>query len=108
MTEQKKVGSERTQLATRDETWSDERVKGFLNLEPPDDMPADYTVVLKAYRGMTADLFQRFIEFFVEDGRDLNSPLADGSTILDHISQHRRSAEYIAALEEAGAKRSHG
>lgn len=105
MIENKKVGKERTQPATRDETWSDERVKAFLQLEPPADMPADYAILLKAYRGMTADLFDRFVGFFVADGRDVNATLENGTTVLDHIAGHRRSAKYVEALEAAGAKK---
>ena len=41
MKEGKKRGSERTQIATRNEEWSDERLKLFLKLKPPSDMPAD-------------------------------------------------------------------
>ena len=71
-------------------------------------MPADYCVLLKAYRGMTAELFARFVPIFTAAGRDLNTTLADGTTILDHISEHRRSGEYIDALVEAGATKSTG
>ena len=105
MKEEKKAGKEKTQQATRDETWSDERLATFLELEPPAGMSADYSVLLKAYRGMTAELFARFVAIFVEAGRDLNSTLEDGTTFLDHIDEHRRSVEYITALEEAGAER---
>jgi len=103
--EDKKKGAARTQPATRNEEWSDERLKLFLDLEPPANVPADYAILLKAYRGMTADLFQRFVPFFVEAGRNVNAALDDGSTILDHISQHRRSGDYVAALEQAGARK---
>lgn len=106
MKEAKKVGKERTQQATRDETWSDERLAGFLKLEPPAGMPTDYSILLKAYRGMTAELFTRFIDIFVKTDRDLNTKLDDGTTILDHISEHRLSGDYIAVLEKAGATRS--
>ena len=106
MKEEKKTGASRTQPATRNEEWSDERIKSFLELKPPEGMPADYSVLLKAYRGMTPELFARFIPFFVDAGRDINATLEDGSTILDHISQHRLSGEYVSALEQAGAERS--
>ncbi len=105
MKEGKKRGAERTQIATRNEEWSDERLKTFLELEPPIGMPADYNVLLKAYRGMTADLFERFLAFYVEDGRDINVSLPDGSTFLDLVSQHRKSTEYAAALEAVGGNR---
>lgn len=105
MKEGKKRGAERTQIATRDEEWSDERLKTFLSLEPPASLPADYNILLKAYRGMTAELFERFLPFFVEDGRDINVTLDDGSTFLDLVSQHRKSGDYANALEGVGAER---
>ena len=103
--EGKKRGAERTQIATRNEKWSDDRLKTFLELEPPTGMPADYNILLKAYRGMPAELFERFIPIYLEDGRDINDILPDGSTFLDLVSQHRKSTAYAAALEEAGAKK---
>ncbi|MDD9889774.1 MAG: PA4642 family protein, partial [Gammaproteobacteria bacterium] len=65
MKEGKKRGAERTQIATRNEDWSDERLKTFLELEPPVGMPKDYNILLKAYRGMTADLFERCLACYV-------------------------------------------
>lgn len=101
--EGKKRGAERTQIATRDEEWSDDRLKTFLELEPPASLPADYNILLKAYRGMTADLFVRFLPFYLESGRDINVALEDGSTFLDLVSQHRKSGEYAEALKSVGA-----
>ena len=39
-------------------------------------MPTDYNILLKAYRGMTVELFTRFIAIFVDDftGTTLNRP----------------------------------
>ena len=105
MREGKKSGAERTQIATRDEEWSDERLKTFLFLEPPAGFPADYNILLKAYRGMTAKLFARFIPLFIEEGKDVNAALTDDSTFLDLVSRHRKSTDYVATLEEAGAVR---
>ena len=103
--EGKKRGAERTQKAVRNEEWSDDRLKSFLALEPPEGMPQDYCILLKAYRGMTAELFERFVPFFVADGRDLNVTLEDGSTFLDLVSRHRRSTRYADILVAAGAQR---
>lgn len=104
MTEKKK-GAERTQRAVRDEFWTDERVHGFLSILPPEGVPADYHILLKAYRGMLPDAFERFVPFFIEAGHDINVKLEDGSTFLDHVSRHRKSAAYAAILEDAGAER---
>ena len=103
---EKKRGAERTQPATRNEEWSDERIKLFLAIEPPAGLPRDYAILLKAYRGMTSELFDRFVPFFIEAGHDLNVMLEDGTTFLDLVSRHRRSADYARTLESHGAKRS--
>lgn len=103
MKEAKKTGSERTQQATRNEEWSDERLKTFFELLPPEGMPTDYNILLKAYRGMTAELFARFIPLFVAAGHDINTSLDDGTTLLDLVSSHRKSTAYAEALKAAGA-----
>jgi len=104
MKEEKKRGVERTQKATRDEDWSDERLKTFLQVQPPEGLPGDYNILLRAYRGMTAELFGRFLEIFVEAGHDLNVSLDDGSTFLDLVSNHRKSTDYTALLQQLGAQ----
>jgi|TARA_B100000315_G_C14383368_1_gene498506 hypothetical protein len=108
MKEGKKSGVERTQIATRDEEWSDERLKTFLKQLPPDGMPTDYNILLIAYRSMTAELFARFIPLYIEAGKDLNVVLQNGNTFLDLVSQHRKSTQYASILESAGAVRSSG
>lgn len=100
---EKKKGAERTQRAVRDEFWTDERVHGFLSILPPEGVPADYHILLKAYRGMLPDAFERFVPFFIEAGHDINVKLDDGSTFLDHVSRHRKSKAYAEILIDAGA-----
>lgn len=106
MIEEKKAGAARTQPATRDEVWSDERVQSFLTFEAPEGMPRDYYLLLKAYRGMLPHLFDRFVAFFVAQGHDINTKLDDGSTFLDLVGKHRKSAEYASILADAGAIKS--
>jgi hypothetical protein len=103
MKEEKKSGTERTQKATRDEEWSDERLKVGLDVLPPQGLPHDYNILLRAYRGMTADLFARFIVFYTDADHDINVSLEDGSTFLDLVSRHRKSVEYADILKQAGA-----
>jgi hypothetical protein len=106
MTDEKKTGKDRTQPATRNEAWSDERIRAFLDLEPPAGIPADYHILVKAYRGMLPEHFERFIPYFVASGRDINVKMPNGSTFLDHVSRHRCAAPYITVLAAAGAKKS--
>jgi|TARA_B110000196_G_C20909893_1_gene550036 hypothetical protein len=103
MKQGKKTGTQRTQQATRDEEWSDERLKAGLDVLPPEDLPHDYNILLRAYRGMTAELFARFIVFYKDAGHDINVSLEDRSTFLDLVSRHRRSVEYADILKQAGA-----
>lgn len=88
------------------EEWSDERVRSFLAIEPYDAaIDADFNALEKAYRAMRAEDFERFVGFFVEAGRDLNAKNERGETMLDIISQHRRSTDYAETLKAAGAKK---
>lgn len=104
MKTEKKKGADRTQLAVRDEWWSDERVRSFLAMETTARENPDYHILLKAYRGMVPDAFERLIAFFVEEGHALNEPGPDGMTILQLVKQHRNSEEYARILERAGAR----
>lgn len=91
------------------EEWSDERVKSFLAIEPYDKaIDPDFNALLKAYQAMRAEDFERFIGFFVEAGRNLNGVNEHGETILDLISQHRRSTAYAETLKAAGAAKKAG
>ena len=103
MKQGKKTGTQRTQQATRDEEWSDERLKAGLDVLPPEDLPHDYNILLRAYRGKTAELFARFIVFYKDAGHDINVSLENGSTFLDLVSRHRKSVEYADILKQAGA-----
>lgn len=107
MIEEKKSGAARNQPATRDEFWTDARVLSFLEMIPPEGISADYHILLKAYRGMLPDTFARFVAFFSEHNRDVNARGADGSTMLDHVSQHRKSGEYAQILVAAGGIKTH-
>ncbi|MDS1308963.1 PA4642 family protein [Marinobacter xiaoshiensis] len=86
------------------EEWSDERVKAYLPGQPSEE-GSDYTALLKAYRAMRAEDFERFVGFFVEAGGNLNATDEAGETLLDLVSQHRKGTDYARALESAGAKK---
>jgi len=93
-----------SQPKVEDEQWSDERIEGFLSLEPIDGSNADYHVLIQSYHHMTPEFFIRFIAMFVSAGRDLNAASSSGETILDRVSQHSRAGEYAKVLVESGAK----
>lgn len=87
-----------------DEVWTQDRVKDFLNVQPAQDMKADFHVLLKAYQSMRLENFEEFIGFFVAEGRDINSTDPQGQTLLSIVKQHRTSGDYLAVLESNGAK----
>ena len=89
-----------TQPQVFDEEWDDERIKGFLDLTPHDAGSVDHYALLKAYRGMRADDFERFLAFFNEAGRDLTAQDEAGQTLLDIVRDHRQGAPYAASLEK--------
>lgn len=86
------------------EVFDDERIKTFLDLQPYGDINADFHVLEKAYRGMKAENFKTFVQFFVEAKRDLNAVGADGQTLLAMVSEHRLGEDYAEILKAAGAQ----
>ena len=86
------------------ESFSDERIKTFLDVQAPDGVNPDFHALEKAYRSMIAENFATFIGFFVEAGRDLNAPSPQGQTLLQEVKSHRHGEEYAEILQNAGAK----
>ena len=86
-----------------DEVWTEDRVKSFLEVRSYDEVEEDFHMLLKAYQSMRAEDFAKFVDFFVADGRNLNSPDPDGRTVLGVVEEHRKSGEYADILRKAGA-----
>lgn len=55
------------------EVFDDDRIKSFLNFLPPAGVEPDYHLLEKAYRGMKVENFATFLQFFLEQGRDINA-----------------------------------
>jgi len=88
-----------------DEVWDDERVRSFLH-KPPlgDERDPDFSVLLFAYRSMRPEDFERFLDVFCADGRNLDARSNAGETLLDVIAGHRRAVPFREALLAAGAR----
>ena len=86
------------------EVFDDDRVKSFLLFQPPAGINPDFHVLEKAYRGMKAENFATFIEFFLADGRDINAPGPDGKTLKQQIETHRHAETYVTVLNHHGAQ----
>ncbi|MBU2885426.1 PA4642 family protein [Gilvimarinus agarilyticus] len=86
------------------EVFDDERIKGFLNYPAPAGISHDYHLLEKAYRGMKAENFATFVDFFLAAGYSLNTLGPEGKTLLQTVKQHRHGEPYVAILEKAGAQ----
>lgn len=86
------------------EVFDDDRIRTFLNFEPPDGVDADFHVLEKAYRGMKAENFETFLDFFSAAGRNLNARNPQGRTLLDIVSSHERAQNYITAIRKQLAR----
>ncbi len=87
-----------------DEVWTEDRVREFLDVQPPKGVNADFHMLLKAYQSMRADDFEIFIGMFLEKGHDISAANDEGRTVLSYASEHRNSGEFVEILKNNGAK----
>ena len=85
------------------ETFDDERVRGFLNIEGRPGFNKDFLLLERAYRSMNADNFATFVNFFAEAEHDINAKNPLGQTLLEIMQDHPHSMEYRVALKDKGA-----
>ena len=83
-----------------DEVWTNERVKAFINLTVPDNINPDFYVLHAAYKNMRVENFSDFVEFFCEQGKDLQATNDKGQRVLDIIQSHAKSQAYAKVLEK--------
>ncbi|APC17555.1 hypothetical protein BLL42_18125 [Pseudomonas frederiksbergensis] len=74
----------------------DAQIKLFLDFEPIDATSPSLHKLIKAYRGLRIDDFERFLVFFVEAGYDL-----DGKDFVAQIQDQRNAADYIELINKA-------
>ncbi|EXF46295.1 Aminopeptidase N [Pseudomonas sp. BAY1663] len=78
---------------------ADESIKLFLQPEPADDTPPSLHKLVKAYRGLRLDDFERFLGFFVAAGYDLGARNAKGQDFIDLVADQRHARPYIELVE---------
>ena len=79
----------------------DEQIKLFLDFEPVDATSPSLHKLIKAYRGLRIDDFERFLGFFVEAGYDVDGKDQQGKTFVDLIGDQRNAPEYIELIEKS-------
>ena len=85
-----------------DEVWDDARVESFLHKPPMGDEPADYSVLLNAYRSMRPADFARFMALYKAAGHDPAARSRSGATLRETIASHRRAGPFLDILDRAG------
>lgn len=90
-----------SQPATFNEEWSDERVYAYLNHLPPADVDADYHVLYNAFKHMRAHDFERLIQKFIENGRNLQATNPKGQNIEEVIAEFpKQGAPFLEILKK--------
>lgn len=83
------------------EEISDDSIKLFLAVEPADTTPPSLHKLVKAYRGLRVDDFERFVGFFVSAGYDLSATDAQGNDFIALIQDQRNAGPYIEVIKAA-------
>ncbi|MCY1440322.1 hypothetical protein D9M71_565920 [compost metagenome] len=83
------------------EEITDDSIKLFLAVEPADSTPPSLHKLIKAYRGLRVDDFERFVGFFVEAGFDLNAKDEQGNDFIALIQDQRQAEPYIEVIKAA-------
>ncbi len=83
------------------EFFDDDRIRSFLQGDPPLGVKRDFHLLERAYRGMQPENFATFVRFFREAGHDLRAINPQGKSLEDLIAQHVASQEYLDILRQA-------
>lgn len=83
------------------EEISDDSIKLFLAVEPADATPPSLHKLVKAYRGLRIDDFERFVGFFKAEGYDLSATDAQGNDFIALIRDQRNAEPYIEVIKAA-------
>lgn len=79
----------------------DAQIKLFLDFEPVDATSPSLHKLIKAYRGLRVDDFERFLGFFKEAGYELDGQDEQGNDFIALIKDQRNAEEYIGLIEKA-------
>ena len=84
------------------ETIDESRLADFFATRPPEGVDKDYHILERAYRGLQAPDFARFLTIFKDKGHDINAKGTMG-TLLEVVNQHANGAPYAESLKQHGA-----
>ncbi len=87
-----------------DEVWTEDRVRQFLNVQPPTGVDTGFHMLEKAYQSMRVDDFELFVGMFLEAGHNINARNQSGRTVLSYIKEHKNSTDFADVLSRSGAQ----
>lgn len=76
------------------EEWDDARIDSFLDKGTMGDEPAEFSILLNAYRSMRAEDFARFVDKFIARGGNINAADKRGRTLLETIAEHQKASAF--------------
>ncbi|MGV8920631.1 MAG: PA4642 family protein [Pseudomonas sp.] len=79
----------------------DAQIKLFLDFEPVDATSPSLHKLIKGYRGLRINDFERYLVFFLEAGYDLDGKDEHGKTFVELIADQRNADEYIELIDKA-------
>ena len=79
----------------------DAQIKLFLDFEPVDATSPSLHKLIKAYRGLRVNDFERFLRFFREAGYDFDGKDEHGNDFIALIKDQRNAEEYLELIEKA-------
>lgn len=82
-----------------DEVWTEERIKSFLDLEPPPGEDRDFHTLYTAYKSMRLEDFETFLGFYADAGRNFQVRNKQGEQLTDIIAEHRTGKAFSDAIE---------
>ena len=88
-----------------DEVWDEARINSFLSKEVPKqsgiERPGDHDfhTLLNAYYAMRINDFAKFLDFFLNDGGNVNATNKDGKNLAKFLGPHKKAEPFIKALE---------
>lgn len=83
-----------------EEVWTSDMLKTFLVAPAPSEDEDDFRRLLFAYRGMTAEAFDRYLDLFLEAGFNLGAKDHQGRDFLMYLKRFQAHAEYATVFEK--------
>lgn len=81
------------------ENFTDEHLRVFLDLEPPEGVDRAYHRLERAYRSLPATAFRTFMQICQQEDLPLNPTDPNGRSFLQLLSSNASQLEYVKILK---------